>query len=69
MWGLKINALSKFSSLIAKHAQRLVREEPGATAIEYAMVAAGIAAVIAAAVNGLGLTTKGLYELIVSVGK
>jgi pilus assembly protein Flp/PilA len=34
--------------------QRFLREEEGATAIEYGLIAAGIAIVIIAAVNGVG---------------
>jgi pilus assembly protein Flp/PilA len=39
---------------------RFVKDESGATAIEYALIAAGIALAIIAAVNGLGtsLSTK-----------
>jgi pilus assembly protein Flp/PilA len=39
---------------------RFVKDESGATAIEYALIAAGIALAIIAAVNGVGtaLTTK-----------
>lgn len=37
---------------------RFVRDESGATAIEYAMIAAGIAAVIVAAVDALGQAVK-----------
>ncbi len=33
---------------------RFVKEESGATAIEYALIAAGISIVIVAAVNGIG---------------
>lgn len=33
---------------------RFVKDESGATAIEYGLIAAGIALVIIAAVNGLG---------------
>jgi pilus assembly protein Flp/PilA len=34
--------------------QRFLRDDGGATAIEYGLIAAGIAVVIIAAVNGLG---------------
>ena len=39
---------------------RFVKDESGATAIEYALIAAGIAIAIIAAVNGVGtaLSTK-----------
>jgi len=40
---------------------RFVRDEGGATAIEYAMIASGIGVAIAAAIVNLGSTVKGLY--------
>jgi pilus assembly protein Flp/PilA len=46
----------------AAQAKRLMRDESGATAVEYAMIAAGIAVAIVAAVSSLGSTTKGMYE-------
>jgi pilus assembly protein Flp/PilA len=36
-------------------------DESGATAIEYGLIAAGIALVIIAAVNGLGTTLNGKF--------
>ncbi|WP_256724475.1 Flp family type IVb pilin, partial [Xanthomonas oryzae] len=43
-----------------KTIQRFIKDESGATAIEYGLIAAGIALAIIAAVNGLGtkLNTK-----------
>ena len=41
---------------------RFARDDSGATAIEYALIAVGIAAVIIAAVNSLGGTLAGLYS-------
>ena len=43
---------------------RFVRDESGATAIEYALIAAGIALAIIAAVNGLGSTLSGKFTSI-----
>jgi pilus assembly protein Flp/PilA len=40
---------------------RFARDEHGATAIEYAMIASGIGVVIAATVVNLGSTVKGLF--------
>jgi pilus assembly protein Flp/PilA len=42
----------------------MLREERAATAIEYAMIAAGIAVAIVAAVNSLGVSVLGMYEKI-----
>lgn len=41
-----------------------LRDERGATAIEYALIAAGIAVTIVTAVNSLGDSVKGLYETV-----
>jgi len=43
---------------------RFVKDESGATAIEYALIAAGIAIVIIAAVNGVGSAIKAKFETI-----
>jgi len=40
------------------------RNESAATSIEYALIAAGIAVAIVAAVNGLGTTMNGKYTTI-----
>ena len=49
-----MSGLESFSGL----AQRFVKDEKGATAIEYAMIAAGIGATIASTVWALGSTLK-----------
>jgi pilus assembly protein Flp/PilA len=41
-----------------------LRDERGASSIEYALVAAGIAVAIVSAVNSLGDTVKGMYETV-----
>jgi pilus assembly protein Flp/PilA len=41
-----------------------LRDERAATAIEYALIAAGIAAAIITAVNSLGDTVRTMYETI-----
>ena len=40
---------------------RFFRDERGATAIEYAMIASGVAVAIAASVTSLGSGVKGLF--------
>jgi pilus assembly protein Flp/PilA len=44
--------------------QGFLRDERGATAIEYALIAAGIAAVIITAVNSLGDSVRTMYATI-----
>ena len=43
---------------------RFVKDESGATAIEYGLIAAGIALAIIAAVNGLGTTLNAKFTSI-----
>jgi pilus assembly protein Flp/PilA len=43
---------------------RFLKNESGATAIEYGLIAAGIALAIIAAVNGLGTTLNGKFASI-----
>lgn len=47
--------------------KRWLAEEKGATAIEYALIATGIALLIAAAVYTFGLELSGFYDLLVTV--
>jgi pilus assembly protein Flp/PilA len=49
------------TSAIIGPALRLWRDDSGATAIEYAMIASGIGVVLAATIVNLGTTVKGLY--------
>ncbi len=48
----------------SKKIRNFLRDEQAATAIEYALIAAGIAAAIITAVNSLGDTVRTLYESI-----
>ena len=43
---------------------RFVKDESGATAIEYGLIAAGISLVIIAAVNGIGSNLNGKFSQI-----
>ncbi len=44
--------------------RRFVRDESGATAIEYAMIASGVSIVIAGTVVALGSTVKGMFTSV-----
>lgn len=44
--------------------RKFLNDENGATAIEYGLIAAGIALAIIAAVNGLGSTLQGTFSTI-----
>jgi pilus assembly protein Flp/PilA len=45
------------------------RDRSGATAIEYAMIAAGIALAIVASINQLGATVEGLFTSVLTALK
>jgi pilus assembly protein Flp/PilA len=45
---------------------RFVKDESGATAIEYGLIAAGISVAIIAVVNGLGTKIQGTFTSISS---
>lgn len=44
--------------------RRFVRDESGATAIEYAIIASGIAVAIATTIVSLGSNVKGFYSSV-----
>ncbi|MFZ0425876.1 MAG: Flp family type IVb pilin [Xanthobacteraceae bacterium] len=44
--------------------RRFIRGESGATSIEYAMIASGIAVVLAASITSLGTNVKGLFTSV-----
>ena len=46
--------------------KRFLRDQAGATAIEYALIASGISIVILGAVNALGATVSGKYTTVAS---
>jgi pilus assembly protein Flp/PilA len=48
---------------------RFLRDERGATAIEYAIVASGVAVAIVASVNSLGTGVKGLFTNVATALK
>ena len=41
-----------------------IRDENAATAIEYSLIAAGVASAIVAAVTGLGTSVNGVWEKV-----
>jgi pilus assembly protein Flp/PilA len=54
---------------ITKPVLRFMRDESAATAIEYALIASGIAVTIAATLVNLGSTVKGLYSTVATAMK
>jgi pilus assembly protein Flp/PilA len=49
--------------------RRFARDEGGATAIEYALVASGIGVAVAGAIGSLGTNVKGLYTKVLTAMK
>jgi pilus assembly protein Flp/PilA len=49
--------------IIAK-LRRFLRNEDGATAIEYALLASGVAGVIVAVVTAMGTSVQGMYQSV-----
>jgi len=47
--------------------RRMTKDQDGATAIEYALVASGIGAAVAATVWSLGTTTNGFYASLANM--
>jgi pilus assembly protein Flp/PilA len=50
--------------LIAKLTSDFLRDESGATAIEYALIATGISIVIVVAANGIGSSVNGRFVAV-----
>lgn len=46
--------------------KKFIRDESGATAIEYGLIAAGIAVAIITVVNGLGTKLQGVFTDVTS---
>jgi pilus assembly protein Flp/PilA len=57
----------KTLSVSAPVIRRFIAEERGATAIEYAMIAGGVAVVIAGVVSALGSSVTAMFESVKSV--
>ncbi|QCK85957.1 Flp family type IVb pilin [Phreatobacter aquaticus] len=52
-----------FGKALAATARRFIKDSSGATAIEYSIIAAGIAAVIIVAVNTVGSNSLNTFNL------
>jgi pilus assembly protein Flp/PilA len=56
----KEDAMRRFNAKL----RRFLRNEDGTTAIEYALLASGVAGVIIAMVTAMGTSVKGLYQSV-----
>jgi pilus assembly protein Flp/PilA len=64
MMNAKTNSMRSQVAMLCEHA---AGDEAGGTAIEYALIAAGIGAAVAATVYSLGTSTANLYQTIASM--
>jgi pilus assembly protein Flp/PilA len=51
-------------SLTMRSLRDFVRDDGGATAIEYALIASGVAAAIAAVIMTMGTSVQGMYQSV-----
>ena len=66
MMTLPSTTISRLRPMLARVRTRLT-DDSGATAIEYALIAAGIGIAVAATVQSLGSTTKNLYATLAAM--
>jgi Flp pilus assembly pilin Flp len=62
-----MNRLSAYCLIVAGRMQKLRTDNEGATAIEYAMIAGGIAGAIIVTVQALGTKVTALYDSVAAV--
>jgi pilus assembly protein Flp/PilA len=62
-----MNPRSNLHATLELMRKSLTRDEQGATAIEYALIASGIGAAIAATVWSFGTSLKGVYESVAAI--
>ncbi|HEX4409515.1 MAG TPA: Flp family type IVb pilin [Xanthobacteraceae bacterium] len=55
---------NKIAPPVSRFLSRFLRDESGATAIEYALIASGVAVAIAASVTSLGTSVKTLFTSV-----
>jgi pilus assembly protein Flp/PilA len=63
-WTPEYRALLRAGGTVKKIIAKFLADQSGATAIEYGLIAAGIALAIIAVVNGLGSTLQGKFTSI-----
>jgi pilus assembly protein Flp/PilA len=66
---MNMHRFAKLTAFLAGQAKHFACDDSGATAIEYAMIATGIAVAIIAAVMSLGTATNALYTPLVTALK
>ena len=64
-----LNLFTALQILALDVSDRLKREEKGASAVEYALLVAGIAAIVVVAVKAFGPTLEGMFQNINVSGK
>jgi pilus assembly protein Flp/PilA len=64
-----ISSIGSARQSIGARVRRFLQDQNGATAIEYAMIASGIAVAIASTVVSLGSSVQGLYSSVATAMK
>jgi pilus assembly protein Flp/PilA len=64
-----LSSISSAQHPIVSRIRRFLRDESAATAIEYAIIASGVAVAIAATVMNLGSAVTGLYSNVAAAMK
>ena len=64
IWGMSVKSKPRKSVPMRKLVQRLKKEERGATAIEYALIATLIFLVIVSAIGVLSTNTENMYNKV-----
>lgn len=59
--------MTMFRSIIARALQGFIADRNAATSIDYAVIAAGVGALIAATVTIMGASLNGMYDAVKSV--
>ena len=62
-----MDSLDSLIGITARNVARFVSDESGATAIEYAMIASGVGAAVAATVYSLGSQVKTLFTTLANM--
>lgn len=64
IWEARQSHRTHRSFIVSKHVLRFLKDDSGATAIEYGLIAAGIAVAIIAIVNTLGTQLNAIFTSI-----
>jgi pilus assembly protein Flp/PilA len=64
---MAMNPRSNLQATLTRMRERIIRDEQGGTAVEYALIASGIGAAIAATVWSFGTSLTGVYDSVAAL--